>query len=77
MKSNQRYDAIQRRLGIVAMGANLCGAFLVLKDQIQQLRIEIDETKQKLQVAEITETEYFRQLQERVQTMRGRPKESS
>lgn len=42
-----------------------------LKEQIEQLRIQIDEAKLARQVAEITETEYFQELQERAQRMRG------
>ena len=46
-----------------------------LKQQVQQLRIEIDEVKKARQVAEITETEYFQQLQEHAAQMRQRAKE--
>jgi CheY-like chemotaxis protein len=42
-----------------------------LKQQVQQLRIELDEVKQARQVAEITETEYFQQLQAEAQNLRG------
>jgi GAF domain-containing protein len=45
-----------------------------LKEQIQQLRIEIDEVKKAKQVAEITETEYFRDLREHAARMRQRTK---
>lgn len=41
-----------------------------LKQQIQQLRIEIDEVKKARQVAEITETDYFSQLQKRANELR-------
>jgi benzoyl-CoA reductase/2-hydroxyglutaryl-CoA dehydratase subunit BcrC/BadD/HgdB len=41
--------------------------------QIQQLRIQIDEAKKARQVAEITETDYFRRLQERARMLRKRP----
>ncbi len=34
-----------------------------LKQQVQQLRIEIDQAKCDREVAEIIETDYFRQLQ--------------
>ena len=34
-----------------------------LKQQVQQLRIELDEARQARQVAEITESDYFQQLQ--------------
>ncbi len=43
-----------------------------LNQQIQQLRIEIDETKKARQVAEITETDYFHELQEKARKLRSR-----
>ena len=42
-----------------------------LKQQVQQLRIQIDEAKKAREVAEITESEYFRQLKERARHLRG------
>ena len=42
-----------------------------LKQQVQELRIEIDRGRAAKQVAEITETDYFRELQEKVRKMRG------
>jgi two-component system cell cycle response regulator len=44
-----------------------------LKQQVRNLRIELDEAKKERQVAEITETEYFRQLQSRVRDLRKPP----
>lgn len=41
-----------------------------LKEQIQHLRIEIDEAKREERVAEITETEYFRQLQDKARRLK-------
>jgi GAF domain-containing protein len=41
-----------------------------LYQEIAKLRIEIDETRRARQVAEITETEYFRQLQRKAGEMR-------
>jgi CheY-like chemotaxis protein len=41
-----------------------------LKAQVQQLRIEIDEAKTARQVAEITDTDYFRDLQEKASRLR-------
>ncbi len=41
-----------------------------LRQQIEQLRIEVDEAKKARQVAEITETDYFQRLQKRVQDLR-------
>jgi CheY-like chemotaxis protein len=43
-----------------------------LKQQIQELKIVIDEAKQAGQVAEITETEYFQNLREKAKTLRGK-----
>ncbi|MGD9001923.1 MAG: GAF domain-containing protein [Anaerolineae bacterium] len=41
-----------------------------LKEQIDALRIELSEAKQARQVAEITETDYFRRLQAQAQDLR-------
>jgi two-component system cell cycle response regulator len=41
-----------------------------LKQQVQELRIELDEAKQAQQVAEITETDYFQELQAKAQDLR-------
>ena len=43
-----------------------------LKQEVRQLRIEIDETRTAKQVAEITETDYFRDLQSKVDRLRFR-----
>lgn len=45
-----------------------------LKLQVQELRIEIDETKKAQQVAEIVETDYFRDLQEKARDLRKKTK---
>lgn len=45
-----------------------------LKQQIQVLRIEIDEVKKSRQVAEITETDYFQELQEKAKALRRQVK---
>ena len=42
-----------------------------LKQEVAELRIEIDEIKQARQVAEITETEYFRDLREKASQLRA------
>lgn len=47
-----------------------------LKQEVHQLRIEIDETRTNRQVAEITETDYFRDLQKKVDHLRLRPDET-
>lgn len=43
-----------------------------LKQEVRKLRVEIDEGRKARQVAEITETDYFQQLQERVRNLKGR-----
>jgi methyl-accepting chemotaxis protein len=42
-----------------------------LKQEVAQLRIEIDQAKKARQVAEITETDYFYKLRERAREIRG------
>jgi len=45
-----------------------------LKQEVQQLKVEIDEVRKVKQVEEITESDYFQHLQERAETLRRRPK---
>jgi hypothetical protein len=45
-----------------------------LKQQIQVLRIEIDEVQKARQVSEITETDYFQTLQQKARALRERPR---
>jgi GAF domain-containing protein len=47
-----------------------------LRKEIQQLRIEIDHVKREKQVSEITETSYFKGLQEKAQKMRDGKKDN-
>ena len=42
----------------------------ILRQQIEQLRIEIDEARQSRQVAEITESDYFRRLEAEAESLR-------
>lgn len=44
-----------------------------LRKEIQQLRIEIDAVKRSKQVEDITNTDYFKNLQEKSKTLRQRP----
>ena len=46
-----------------------------LKSQVKELRIQIDETKRKKQVEEITETDYFQKLSSQARDLRKRSKE--
>ena len=43
-----------------------------LQEQLRELRIEIDEARTQRQVAEITETDYFRDLQRKADALRAR-----
>jgi two-component system cell cycle response regulator len=43
-----------------------------LQEQLRELRIEIDEARTQRQVAEITETDYFRALQRKADALRAR-----
>jgi len=44
-----------------------------LQQELQALRIQIDESRKDREVRQITETEYFRALQARIKELRGRP----
>jgi flagellar basal body-associated protein FliL len=46
-----------------------------LKQEVTQLRIEIDEAKRAKQVSEIANTDYFRDLQKKAREQRGKPKD--
>jgi hypothetical protein len=46
-----------------------------LQRTIQELRIEIDEAKRAKKVQEIAETDYFRDLQDKAEEMRGRKRQ--
>lgn len=45
-----------------------------LKEEVQQLRIEIDESKRTEQVSEIVESEFFQEMQDKARKMRRRRK---
>jgi len=47
-----------------------------LKREVAQLKIEIDETKRKRQVDEITETDYFQKLARQARDLRGQSEDS-
>ena len=49
----------------------------VLKKQIRELQIEIDEAKKSRQVSEIVESDFFRDLQQKAESMRNRTKGAS
>ena len=43
-----------------------------LRQEVLQLRVEIDETRKAREVADVTETDYFRELQEKAAALRAR-----
>jgi hypothetical protein len=48
-----------------------------LRQQVEELRIEIDETNRQKQVSEIVESDFFQGLQERARTMRQRKRQAT
>ena len=69
----ERTDALGRLARVFAqMAREVRSREQALQSQVRQLRIEIDERRTARQVAEITETEYFRDLQRRVDSLRLR-----
>jgi GAF domain-containing protein len=60
------------RLAAAALQSYL--KFKVLKDQITDLKIQIDEAKKERQVAEITGSDYFKDLQSKARQMRSKVK---
>ncbi len=48
-----------------------------LRRQVESLRVEVDDAKKSKQVAEITETDYFRRLQEKAKAFRERKPSSN
>ncbi|MBX3010403.1 MAG: hypothetical protein KF832_02810 [Caldilineaceae bacterium] len=62
------------------MAAEVIARERKLQKQVQELRIEIDRVRQEQAVSEITDTEYFQDLQQKVNQLRGRsrrPRSSS
>ena len=48
-----------------------------LRQQVEELKIEIDENKRQKQVSEIVESDFFQQLQERARTLRQRKRQAT
>ena len=55
-----------------AMASKIYQREQMLRHQVEELKIEIDENKRKAQVSEIVETDFFRELQDKARTMRTR-----
>jgi CheY-like chemotaxis protein len=68
--SKQKVVESMARLATVALKAYIREE--QLRRQIENLRIEIDETQRAREVAQITETQYFQQLQEQASRLRSR-----
>jgi HAMP domain-containing protein len=60
-----------------AMGEQVIIREQTLKQEVQELRIEIDEAKKSRAVAEITDSEFFKELQSKAARMRQRTKSLS
>jgi CheY-like chemotaxis protein len=73
-KSKQKIVELMARLATVALKAYIREE--QLRRQIENLRIEIDETQRAWAVAQITETEYFQYLQEQTSKLRARDRSS-
>jgi CheY-like chemotaxis protein len=61
--------------GLAVLAAAVLGSYLreqELRSRVRELKIEVDEYNKSRQVAEITSTDYFRELQERASELRGR-----
>jgi CheY-like chemotaxis protein len=71
-----RADALGRLARVfVRMAREVAAREEALKREVQQLRIEIDVRRAATHVAEITETDYFRELQRKAGELRARPEQ--
>ncbi len=71
LQSTQGSDEISRLSHVFGrMALEVLGREEKLRKQVEQLRIEIDEAKKAHEVAAITESEYFRDLQDRARRLR-------
>jgi hypothetical protein len=62
---------------LAAVALDAYGQAQQLRQQVAQLQIEIDQAKAARQVAEITETDYFQELQQEARALRGQGNENS
>jgi CheY-like chemotaxis protein len=70
----QRPDALGQLARVfVRMAGEVAAREAQLKREIQVLRIEIDHAQKARQVSEITDTEYFQELQQKARALRQRP----
>jgi DNA-binding response OmpR family regulator len=70
----ERPDALGQLARVfVRMAGEVAAREAQLKQEIHELRIEIDEAQKARQVSEITETDYFHGLQQKARALRQRP----
>lgn len=73
LRTTQGKDEVSRLSALFGkMAAEVVRREQSLRQEVQQLRIEIDQTKRAKEVEEVTESEYFRELQTRVLELRRR-----
>lgn len=64
-EANRQLEAIQEKLEVENID---------LRKQVKKLRIEIDQGQKELEVSEIVDTDYFRDLQKKARELRARQK---
>lgn len=65
-------QAIESLARLAAAGLEAYGRMQQLRDQIHALHLEIDETKKREQVAQITDSDYFKDLKEKARNLRAK-----
>lgn len=75
LKDTERVDEIGRLSQLFGrMAEEVIQREERLRRQVRELRVEIDEAKKSRQVAEIVDSDYFRELRKRAKEIRGREK---
>lgn len=73
LQATQGNDELARLSGLFGkMASEVIQREQSLRTEVQQLRIEIDEAKRQRMVSEVTETDFFQDLQEKARTLRRR-----
>lgn len=77
LKSTEGSDEISQLSRVFGnMAEQVLEREAALKRQVESLKIEVDFAKQSKQVSEITETDFFRDLQSKARNMRGRSEDT-
>jgi hypothetical protein len=74
-QGNDEVSQLSRLFG--KMASQVINREQTLRQEVQQLKIEIDQAKRQREVSAVTDNEYFRALQSRVKEMRRRPRTPS